>query len=1047
MTALPKRRRSEAVAMKRRKTTWLLLPTLAIGCAGNPDRQTLAGLHRVEPDMNEVRVENGLKEAMRGYREFLAEAPTSKLTPEAMRRLADLQLEQEFGIFGGESTPLPAVEPVEKVHRASASLPARLDTGADSDGSFEQLTSESPSVTPAASVAELDLPDTEDVAWAGPEEAIVLYDKILAAYPDYAHNDQVLYQKARAYDELGRSDDAIAVIERMIARYPDSVYLDEVQFRRGEYFFTRRNYYEAELAYAAAVEVGKDSAYFELALYKLGWSLYKQEMHEEALHRYIALLDYKVESGYDFDAAGDQSEEQRVSDTYRVISLSFSSLGGASQVTDYFSTYGRRNYEDRVYRRLGDFYLEKRRYQDAAEANTAFIALNPHHPSAPQFGMRIVEIYEAGGFPKLVLESKKEFAERYALGAEYWQHVPVEDASGVVVYLRGTLEDLATHHHAVFQDKKYRDARPLNFAEASRWYREYLNSFASEPEAPGIHHQLSDLLLENENFGDAAKEYERTAYGYAEHEKASAAGYAAIFAHRENEKRADAGEAREAVREEAVASTLRFVEAFARHEHAAVVLGAAVDDLYAMEDYVGAIARGEQLIDSYPDAQSAVIRAASAAVAHSHFDTQDYVAAESAYARVLEWTDRDDPARADVTENLAASIYKQGEAARTAGDHRLAANHFLRVRDAAPESAIRAAAEYDAGTSLIVLEDWANAAEVLEAFRDAHPEHTLRREATKQIALVYRSSGNLERAAEEYERVADEADASDARSEALLIAGDLYEDADRTKRALKVYERYVDAFPEPIETSVEIRFKVASLYSEVGDTSKQQRELRAIVAIEKKSGASIDGPVRYYAAKSALVLAHEHYERFASVELVQPFDVNLAKKKQRMDEALAIFEGLVDYEVGEATAGATYYIAQVYLEFSRALLDSERPKSLSGSELADYELVLEEEAYPFEEQAIEVHEKNLELMTVGVYNDWVEKSLGELAEMMPGRYAKFEESTGPIASIDEYAYLTPEVAIAPSQEPLDEVAPKATEAAVDPVQTTSTPVSSIVEAG
>ncbi len=1026
-------------------TTWLLLPTMAIGCAGNPDRQTLAGLQRVEPDMNEVRVENGLQEAMQGYRDFLAEAPTSSLTPEAMRRLADLQLEKEFGILGADPSPPPALATVEVARVESESVPARMDPGAESGGSFEQRATASPTQAMAPAASGLDLPDAEDVAWAGPEEAIVLYDKILAAYPDYAQNDQVLYQKARAYDELGRSDDAIAVIEQMIMRYPNSAYLDEVQFRRGEYFFTRRNYYEAELAYASAVDVGKDSAYFELALYKLGWSLYKQEMHEEALHRYIALLDYKVDAGYDFDEAGDQSEEQRVSDTYRVISLSFSSLGGATVVTDYFATHGRRKYEDRVYRRLGDFYFEKRRYQDAAESYSAFITLNPHHRSAPQYGMRIVEIYEAGGFPKLVLASKKEFAERYALDAEYWQHVLVADAPEVVGYLRDNLEDLATHHHAVFQDKKYRDARPLNFTEASRWYRAYLNSFASEPEAPGIHHRLSDLLLENEDFGDAALEYERTAYGYDEHEKAPAAGYAAIFAHREHEKQAEEGEARETVRRAAVTSTLRFVESFPQHEHAAVVLGAAVDNLYAMEDYARAITHGEQLIATYQDAQPAIIRAAWAAVAHSHFDTRDYVAAETAYAHVLEWTDAEDPARADVTENLAASIYKQAEAARTAGDHRVAADHFLRVRDAAPKSAIRAAAEYDAGASLIVLEDWAKAAEVLEAFREAHPEHTLRREATKQIASVYRSAGNLERAAEEYERVADEAEAADARREALLIAGELYEDADQTKRALKVYERYVDAFPEPLETSVEIRFKVASLYGADGQPSKQKRELRAIVAIEKQSGAAAEGSVRYFAAKSALFLAEQDYDDFASVELVQPFEKNLAKKKKRMDEALKVFEGLIEYEVGEATAGATFYIAQVYLEFSRALLASERPQSLSDSELVDYELVLEEEAYPFEEQAIEVHEKNLELMSVGVYNDWIEKSLRELAKMMPGRYAKFEESTGPIASIDEYAYRTPDAAVPVLPESVPEFLPEPSQAPAESVQTTS--VESLVEAG
>ena len=70
-------------------------------------------------------------------------------------------------------------------------------------------------------------------------------------------------------------------------------------------------------------------------------------------------------------------------------------------------------------------------------------------------------------------------------------------------------------------------------------------------------------------------------------------------------------------------------------------------------------------------------------------------------------------------------------------------------------------------------------------------------------------------------------------------------------------------------------------------------------------------------------------------------------------------------------------------------------------------MVLEEEAFPFEEKAIEVHEKNLELMASGIYNAWIEKSLGELAVLVPGRYAKFETSSGLIASLDAYEYRIP----------------------------------------
>ena len=48
-------------------------------------------------------------------------------------------------------------------------------------------------------------------------QAIALYDRLLTEYPAYEHNDQVLYQKARAYDEVGRSEDAMETMQSLIA--------------------------------------------------------------------------------------------------------------------------------------------------------------------------------------------------------------------------------------------------------------------------------------------------------------------------------------------------------------------------------------------------------------------------------------------------------------------------------------------------------------------------------------------------------------------------------------------------------------------------------------------------------------------------------------------------------------------------------------------------------------------------------------------------------------------------------------------------------------
>jgi TolA-binding protein len=303
-----------------------LAATLVASCASAPDTGTLAELRSVEPDVAEVEVADSLNLAMQSYRRYLDETPTSAMTPEAMRRLADLQLEKEFGITGGAApsgrwTEMAAPDAGEAPSRISAAaaptIADAIAAAGESDEDFERRATGELEFQPAAA---FDVPVAGAGAASGPLEAIAIYERLLAEYPNYERRDQVLYQMARAYDELGRTEEAMAVMQRLVGEFGYSRYSDEVQFRRGEYYFTRRKFREAEQAYETIASAGPRSDFYELALYKLGWTLYKQDFYEEALHRYNALLDYKLSVGYDFDAAHEEEDERRVTDTFRVIS-------------------------------------------------------------------------------------------------------------------------------------------------------------------------------------------------------------------------------------------------------------------------------------------------------------------------------------------------------------------------------------------------------------------------------------------------------------------------------------------------------------------------------------------------------------------------------------------------------------------------------------------------------------------------------------------------------------------------------------------------------
>jgi tetratricopeptide (TPR) repeat protein len=999
--------------MHRRAVPLLLAPGLVmvLGCAAHKPRTgTLAELRHVRPDLQDAQVDQGLDQAVQAYRRFLEQAPASALTPEAIRRLADLQVEKQFGIHSGPGMPRPIASPLAAetpvAAQAQAGMtPALPPSGPrESEQDFEQRATAESQGLPADD-AGAPVPGT-DTQPQGPLEAIALYERLLKEYPSYQNSDQVLYQMARAYDELGRTEKAMEIMDRLIRANPHSDHLDEVQFRRGEFFFTRRKFRDAENAYSAVAALGAGSPFYELALYKYGWTLYKQDLYEEALDQYVALIDYKVKSGYDFDQRHEEEDERRVADTFRVISLSFSNLGGADAVRGYFSKTGERPYEDRVYTNLGDHYLDKLRYDDAAKTFNAFVALHPFHRQAPRFSMRVVDTFTKGGFPKLVLESKREFASRYGLKAEYWQHNKTEEAPEVVAYLKGNLKDLATHYHAQYQGAQKPDEKLAHYREARRWYGDYLESFPVDADSPAINYRLADLMLENKDFGEAAKQYERTAYGYPPHAQSAASGYAAVFAHREEIKGADEKD-RDALRRETVASSVKFADTFPDHEHAAAVLGAAADDLYEMKDYPAAVVTAGRVLETWPNAEALIRRTAWTVVAHGSFELKRYPQAEQAYTEVLAATPQEDDGRAELVDNLAAAIYKQGEQAREAKDYRAAADHFLRVRAAAPTSTIRPAAEYDAGSALMSLEDWTGAAQVLETFRTDFPGHKLQRDATRQIAYAWKQSGQLTRAAGEYEKLAAQSDDLALRGESLLVAGDLYAQSEARDQALQVYGRYVKEFPHPVETALETRSKIADIHKAAHEDGPYRRELVEIVRLDAGAGKERTGRTRTLAGRSALVLAEETFTAFTAVKLKQPFETSLAEKKKRMDAAIDTMDGLVEYEIADVTAAATYYVAETYLDFSHSLMESERPADLKPEQLTQYEDALDEEAFPFEEKAIGFHEKNLEMMRGGKFNDWTEKSLARLAELVPGRYAKPEISSGPVKTIDTYVYRTP----------------------------------------
>ncbi|MDZ7750037.1 MAG: tetratricopeptide repeat protein [Halofilum sp. (in: g-proteobacteria)] len=585
-------------------------------------------------------------------------------------------------------------------------------------------------------------------------EAIRLYQQLLEQYPDYERRDQVLYQLARAYGIRGEQDEAMRTLDTLVAEYPYSRRFAEAQFRRGEILFVRERYIEAERAYADTVAAGPGSGFFDQAVYKHGWSHFKQSRYRDALDSFVRLVDKNAPAGREMIESMDEAEQKRMEDTLRVMSFSFSYLGGPEVIADYFADRQPRAYMDMVYGDLGNHYLEKDRFSNAAETFTLFAERNPLHERAPEFQRRVIEVYQQGGFPSLVIEAKKTFAKTYAPDALYWQTHDLAQRPDTLAFIQTNLVELAQHYHALSQEldrQSEAEEQQAAVSEAIAWYREFIDSFPDDPQAPELNFLLADLLYDNARFRAAADEYTTTAYDYDTHERAAEAAFAAVSAWEKLLERAPESEVA-VVERKLIDASLRFAETFQAHPRAPTVLGAAARRLFQRDNFAAARDAGMQLIERYPDAERDLRRSAWVVVAHSQFDLEAFAEAERSYQNALALTaarGENAELHGDLEERLAASIYKQGEGARDAGELETAVGHFLRVGEAVPGSPIRETAEFDAAAALIQLESWDRAADVLEGYRGRYPNSERQNEITKKLAVVYEKGGRLAEAAAE----------------------------------------------------------------------------------------------------------------------------------------------------------------------------------------------------------------------------------------------------------------------------------------------------------
>ena len=824
------------------------------------------------------------------------------------------------------------------------------------------------------------------------DKAIAAYQELLPRTVDAAKHAEILYQLARIYQEQGKTQATLATWQKIETQHPASKLTAEVAFRRAETLFDQEDFLAAAQAYSVAIAgLSSASSLYLQSYYKRAWSRLNEGRNEEAADDFLQVLDLTLSPTIrrlsDVDSLPGAKRKQ-AQDTLHALGIALSP-GADSTGGQYFKSRQTRTYQALLYEALADFYVKKERISDAANVYTAFSDHYPNDPLSPIIAGLPMGVYEKAGFHVQARAARERYVNRYAPDAEYWKNRPHDAA--VIAEVKQQLLLLIQYYHAASQKEKVRQG-PL-FAQAESWYQVFLRGYLDDPQAPHVNFLLAELRYDAGLLALSAKTYERTAYEFLGSADGSEAAYAAIQGWDQQIAGAETVD-KSAARKGLISSARLMLTHYPDHPKIGLAVQRAAEESLALGDQKAALQLSLAALSRQIDPE---IRERALMVAGSSaFNLKDYATAEKAYQEALTLASSfpsktvSAEQRQDLVDRLASSVYQQGEQARQAGQYSQAADNFERLYALAPGSRYAVDAQYDAAAAHVDAGESAQAIPLLEQFRARNPQHRLHADAEKMLIQAYLKTDQPGRAAHAFEALAHRSsEAPVARQEALWQAVNLYTKAGDNTGVTRCLTAYIEQYKRPTERVFEAMHRLVDSASTAGDLASTSRWQARMVTLAKESGTLSDRE-RVWVAQSALALAQPKVTTFSQAKLTIPFKDSLTRKKRLLEVSLAALNEAKSYQVAEVTTEAVFRTGEIYENFGQSLQQSERP-SLAPDELIEYDAMLEEQAFGFEEKAIEIYTDNANRVNDGIYDEWVRRSMDRLAKLFPARYGKVEQ--------------------------------------------------------
>lgn len=813
---------------------------------------------------------------------------------------------------------------------------------------------------------QLDMSVTDPEQFIGKTDktSINLFKKRLNEFPKDPKNDVVLYQLANAYAVSGRDGKKVEVLESLVDKYPGSKYYIESMFRLGESYLTKSQYIDAELALTSVIVEDRSNKYKNNALFKRAWSKYKQLRYSEAIEDYNQLL-----SLYPKGSSSNRSDQEFLNNIYKVYGACITYLGIDASLKNLSAKIPNDDIRYFIYINLAKSLENQDRVIDAALVYTRYLEQEKSN-LRNKILISLSELwvnYKTKEFSiNKLLEIESLYGQksgRFSLSKDSKQRL-----SANLIYI-------SEFYHSLYQKTNQSKKRTVMLTKARNAYLTLVQNYKRQ-DMVKYRYQYAELLQESGNRENALEAYKLIITLKDAREYKSKSAYAMLT----------------------MANKMYFSKELDKLKYTKLneqyLKELSSDNIYKLllsfSEYLYNNKKFEQAVSHIEEQRHLLSRKNSEKLkfilASSYFEIGEYSESEKMFKKIVNETEK----YPDLNKRLALSIFKQAESLKNKYLYEASIKKYDQIAALKLDNETNLLAQIDVGSIYMQTSEWDNAIKRLNNIRRDYPGSDFSQQITNQLSVAYLNNNQDKLSAIEFEKISGFTKNIKHKQSALWQAAELYETGGDIWSSIRSYKKYAHEFKSPVSLNFEAQNKLSDLYATLKLYDKRNFWLKRIIQMAAKHTGSSTDRLKYLASKSTITLARDEYVRYSRVKLKIPLKVSLQKKKKVLKKTIASLQEVNKYKMYEHVSESIYWIAETYYDFSKSLLQSERPKTLTELELEQYDVLIEDQAIPFEDQAIRYFLQNIKSTSNNRYSKWVAKSFAKLSKIYPSKYKRLE---------------------------------------------------------